>query len=239
MTDTQTPRRNLTSNRFLLGIVRAWDAVKIFLRKEMPNIWDGWMNQPLLANSLVRDSTGNVLGLRPRLAWGKLDNGPAASVGSWIHFQQMPEVDRLKQLHSIYGAKTMIRDISAAFSQASSRLQPMQEHLWFGCLMNDMMLFVKGTSTDGCIFYFHIQQDNKLQPYTPSDKLLRNLLAVPVRVIAKTGKKWLLDPQPSISHLSDMLWLYAWQPINRLMWDPGGWSWTSPMMDPMQKVMFF
>ena len=116
LTNTQTPRRNLISNRFLLGIVRAWDAVKIFLRKEVPNIWDGWMNQPLLANSLVRDSTGNVLGLRPRLAWGKLDNGPTASIGSWIHFQQMPKVDRLKQLHSIYGAKTMIRDISAAFS---------------------------------------------------------------------------------------------------------------------------
>ena len=116
LTDTRTPRQNLTSNIFLLGIVRAWDAVKIFLRKERPNIWNGWMNQLLLANSLVRDSTGNVLGLRPRLAWGKLDNGPTASIGSWIHFQQMPKVDRLKQLHSIYGVKTMIRDISAAFS---------------------------------------------------------------------------------------------------------------------------
>ena len=51
--------------------------------------------------------------------------------------------------------------------------------------------------------------------------------------------KWLLDPQPSIAYLLDMLWLYARQPINRLMWDPGGWSWTSPMMDPMQKVPFF
>ena len=147
------------------------------------------MNQPLLANYLVRDSTRNVLGLTPLLAWGKLVNGPATSVGSWIHFQQMPKVDRLKQLHSIYGAKTMTMDISIAFSQASSRLQPMQEHMWFGCLTNGMMLFVKGISTNGCIFYFHIQQDNKLQPYTPSDNLLQNLLVVPVRVIAKTGKK--------------------------------------------------
>ena len=60
----QTPRRNLTSNRFLLGIVRAWDAIKTFLHKQMPDTWDGWLNQPLLANSLVRDSVGNVLGLR-------------------------------------------------------------------------------------------------------------------------------------------------------------------------------
>ena len=62
---------------------------------------------------------------------------------------------------------------------------------------------------------------------------------MPVRVIAKAGKKWLLDPQPSIAQLWDMVWLYARQPVSRLMWDPGGWSWTSPMMDPMQKVLFF
>ena len=81
--------------------------------------------------------------------------------------------------------------------------------MWFGCLTNDMMLFVKGISIDRCNFYFHIQQDNKLQPYTPFDNLLQNLLIVPVRVIAKNGKKWRLDPQPSIAHLLDMLWLYA------------------------------
>ena len=73
----------------------------------MPNMWDGWMNQPLLANSLIWDSVGNVLGLRTHLAWGKLDNGPITSVRSWIHFQQMPEMDWNKQLHSVYEAKTV------------------------------------------------------------------------------------------------------------------------------------
>ena len=115
LSDVQTPRRNLTSNRFLLGIVRAWDAIKTFLHKQMPDTWDVWLNQPLLANSLVRDFVGNVLGLRTRLTWGKLDNGPAASVRSWIQFQQMSKVDRVKQIHSIYGAKAMITNISVAF----------------------------------------------------------------------------------------------------------------------------
>ena len=73
--------------------------------------------------------------------------------------------------------------------------------------MNDMLLYVQGISADGCIFYFHIQQDNKLQPYTPSNNLLQNVLVVLVRVIAKSGKKWLLDPQPSIAQLWDMLCL--------------------------------
>ena len=99
--------------------------------------------------------------------------------------------------------------------------RPMHEHMCFGCLTNGLMLFVKGIFVDKCIFYFHSQLDNKLQPYTPLDNLLQNLLVVLVRVIAKSGKKWLLDPQPSIAHLWDMLWLYARQPINRLMWDLG------------------
>ena len=80
----------------------------------MLDMWDAWMNQLLLANSLVRDFVGNVLGLRTRLAWGKLDNEPAAPVRSWIRFQRMLEVDRLKQLHSVYVAKTMTTDISVA-----------------------------------------------------------------------------------------------------------------------------
>ena len=97
LSDVQTPRRNLTSNRFLLGIVRAWDAIKTFLHKQMPDTWDGWLNQPLLVYSIVKDFVGNVLGLRTRLAWGKLDNGPTTLVRSWIQFQQMSEVDRLNK----------------------------------------------------------------------------------------------------------------------------------------------
>ena len=62
---------------------------------------------------------------------------------------------------------------------------------------------------------------DKLQPYTPSVNLLQNFVTVLVRVIAKFGKKWLLDPQPSIAHLWDMLWLYARQPVSRLMWTQG------------------
>ena len=84
LTDVHTPRQNLTSNIFLLGMIRACDVINIFLHKQMPDTWDGWMNQPLLANSLIRDYVGNVLGLRTHLAWGKLDNVPT-SLRSLIH----------------------------------------------------------------------------------------------------------------------------------------------------------
>ena len=48
-----------------------------------------------------------------------------------------------------------------------------------------------------------------------------------------------MDPQPPVPDLWDTLWLYARNLVSRLMWDPGGWFWTSSMMDPLQKVPFF
>ena len=78
-----------------------------------------------------------------------------------------------------------------------------------------------------------------MQPYTTSNNSLQNLLTMLVRVIAKSGKNWLLDPQLLIAQLWDMLWLYAQQPFSRMMWDPRGWFWTNSMMDPLQKVPFF
>ena len=74
LNDVKSPRQDLTSNRFLLEIIRAWDGMKSFLIKEKPSTWDALLNRPLLANSLFQDNTGKVLGLRTHLAWGKSDN---------------------------------------------------------------------------------------------------------------------------------------------------------------------
>ena len=147
LNDVQTPRRDLASNKFLLGIIRAWDGIKSFLIKDKPSTWDTLFNQPLLANSLFRDNVGKVLGLRTHLAWGKLDNGPAASVSTWIQFQQMPQADRLAHLQAVHGAKIMIAAISAAYCSLSTSFQPMQEHFWIGCFINDTLLAVKGCLT--------------------------------------------------------------------------------------------
>ena len=61
--DVQTPSRDLPSNLFLLGIIRAWDEIKSFLIKDKPSTWDALLNQPLLANSLFGDNARIFLGL--------------------------------------------------------------------------------------------------------------------------------------------------------------------------------
>ena len=75
--------------------------------KDKPSTWDALLNQPLLANSLFWDNAGKVLGMRTRPAWGKLDNGPAASIRTWTQFQQMPQEDCLAHLQSVHVAKIM------------------------------------------------------------------------------------------------------------------------------------
>ena len=97
----------------------------------------------MLANSLFRDNAGKVLGLRPHFAWGKLDNGPAASVRTWTQFQQMSQEDRLVHLQSVHGAKIMTATLSVTtYSSFLTTFQPSQEHLWFGCFTNDILMVV-------------------------------------------------------------------------------------------------
>ena len=84
------------------------------------------------------------------------------------------------------------------------------------------MIFVKGVVGD-TQYYYHIHQDNHMYVSMPLDAELENFVLVSVRVLAKTGKKWLLDPSPTVGHLWDALWLYSNKSMARMMWDPGGW----------------
>ena len=68
LNDVQMPSRDLPSNLFLLGIIRAWDEIKSFLIKDKPSTLDALINQPLHANALFRDNAGKVLGLRTHIA---------------------------------------------------------------------------------------------------------------------------------------------------------------------------
>ena len=146
------------------------------------------------------DNAGKVLGMRTHLAWGKLDNGPVASVRTWTHFQQMPQEDRLAHLQSIHGAKIMTSTLSTTYSSFFTTFQPSQEHLWFGCFTNDTLMAVKRVSRNGCISYFEVLDNNRLQSYTFDCSYLQDLRSAPVRVVVKTGKKWILCNTVNVLH---------------------------------------
>ena len=61
----------------------------------------------------------------------------------------MPQEDRLAQLQSMHGTKIMTASISTAYSSFSTTFQPMKEHMWFGCFINDTLVAVKAASPSG------------------------------------------------------------------------------------------
>ena len=95
----------------------------------------------------------------------------------------------------------MTATLSVTYSSFLTTFQPRQEHLWFGCFTNDILMVVKGVSPNGRVSYFQVLDNNRLQSYTFDCSYLQDLRSAPVRVVAKTGKKWILDPYPSIAHM--------------------------------------
>ena len=138
----------------------------------------------------------------------------------------MPQEDYLAHLQSIHGVKIMIVAILVAYSSLSATFQPRQEHFLFGCYINTTLLVGKGVSPNGCISCFEVLDNNRLQPHAFDCNYLQHVRNALVRMVAKMGKKWMLDPYPSIDHTCGMIWLYAKEPVARLLWDPGGQFWS-------------
>ena len=133
----------------------------------------------------------------------------------------------------------MMAAILGSYSSLVATFEPIQEQFWFGCFVNDILLVVQGISPNRCISYFEVLDNNRMQSHAFDCSYFQNVRNAPVRVIGKMGKKWLLDPYPSIAHTCDMMWLYAKEPVARLMWDPGGWFSTYSLGEQIIKVPFF
>ena len=73
--------------------------------------------------------------------------------------------------------------------------------MWFGFFINSTLMAAKGASPNGCASYFQVLDNHTLQPYTFDCSYLQHFRSAPVRVVAKIGKKWMLDPSPLIAHM--------------------------------------
>ena len=93
--------------RFFTGILRAWKDIREALLFQLPTTEAQILRQPLLWNPLFTDSSSCVLGIRPRLSWGKMDSGPTTSVAAWERFQMLSEDDKKQFLSSLRGGCLM------------------------------------------------------------------------------------------------------------------------------------
>ena len=50
---------------------------------------------------------------------------------------------------------------------------------------------------------------------------------LPIRILWKNDKKWMLNPHPNDIIGLSKLWLYENKPIDRLLWDLSEWKWKT------------
>ena len=65
----------------------------------------------MIWNSLFTLPSGQMMGARPRLAWGKKDTGPAATYNEWLNFNTLPLHSKRQQLQGLRGGETMMQQL--------------------------------------------------------------------------------------------------------------------------------
>ena len=99
-----------------MGILRAWELLRVGLTQREPQCVEERARQPLIWNPLVRTEQGHMLGTRPHLAWGPLAAGPARSLGEWQDFSRLPEEEQQERLSHLRGGLVMREDIQRALT---------------------------------------------------------------------------------------------------------------------------
>ena len=73
-------------------------------------------------------------------------------------------------------------------------------HVWFGYFTPvGVMIGAKGTTSQGDCYYFDVSEEGRLWQTDVESSIWQTAVQHPVRVIGKSGKKWILDPSPSAS----------------------------------------
>ena len=215
---------------FMVGICKAWEAVKFFLTRRCPSSNEELLRQPLIWNFIFSDERGVLLGSRPRLQWATLDSGIAATVASWGNY--------VFHMNNLQLDATMCRGFRVMFDEIQSSLgnfltnwSPSSEHVWFRYFTPvGVIIGVKGTTSQGNCYYFDVSEEGRLWQTDVESSIWQTALEYPVRVIAKSGKTWILDPSPSDSMLFCQLWVFKKKSLLDLHWDPSDYLWkhTNP-----------
>mgnify|MGYP007059119589 FL=1 len=130
--DFPLPKSSVGSLRFFNGIFRAWESLRQALVFLPPKSYHQFMRQPLIWNPLFTDEVACVLGLRPRLSWEALDNGPARTVAEWIKFSETSVQDQRNTLSNLRGANIMFSQVSTVFQVTMPTMQFDHFQNWYG-----------------------------------------------------------------------------------------------------------
>ncbi len=94
-------------DKFINGIWRAWSDIRKGLELRHCSCKEELLRQPLIRNPRHTDTEGFMLGIRTRLAWGRLDAGPGSTLQEWTRFTQSPQATQDYYLSQLRGGHTM------------------------------------------------------------------------------------------------------------------------------------
>ena len=234
------PKSNVGSLRFFNGIFRAWESIRQALVFLPPKTYTQFMRQPLIWNLLFTDEAACVLGLRPRLSWAAMDNGPARTVADWINFLQTSAQDRKNRLYRLRGANIMVDQLSMVYQFTVLTLQLDHFQSWYGMFSTlNILIGARLYHQNGSLHFYEVLDNGRLVLVDDESPIMSAAKQLPVRVIARLDKKLFIDPSPLIANYASHIWVLHSRPLVDLQWDPADYGWKLSMPNNSTKVLPF
>ena len=83
-----------------------------------------------------------------------------------------------------------------------------------------VLLGVRGYKNSQDCLYFDVLRFGRMHSIIMEDEVVSQGSMLPVRILWKNDKNWVLNPHPNdINNLSE-LWVYENKPIDKLLWNP-------------------
>ena len=100
--------------------------------------------------------------------------------------------------------------------------QPSQTNLFWYDMFSSLhvLLGIKGYKNSHECLYFDVLPSRRLHSLFVEDEIVTQGNMLPISILWKKDKKYMLNPHPNdINNLSE-LWVYENKPIDKLLWDP-------------------
>ena len=91
-----------------------------------------------------------------------------------------------------------------------------------------MILGAKVINTMGDVIYFNVDDDGRLWHVFSESDVWMSANVSAIRIVARSGKKWLLDPPFQECLRCCSLWVFQKKPLYNLDWDPADYQWKKP-----------
>ena len=194
------------------------------------------MRQPLIWNPLFTDEVACVLGLRSRLSWVTMDNGPVRTFADWIMFLFTSAQDQRNMLSTFRGAKIMFTQLSMVYQVTLPTLQFDHFQSWYGMFSTlNILIGARLYHQNGSLYFDEVLDNSRLILVVEESRIMSATKHLPVRVIARLDKKIFIDPSHLIANYSSHIWVLHSRPIA----DPSDYGWKLSMSDASTKVLPF